>query len=114
MCENAGTFHPLQQWEGTVTEIAESEFIAELRDLTELANPREEATFDLGEVSPADQQLLVPGAVFHWRVGYRTSASGQRERVSQLRFIRSPAWTRSAVADVKRKAKQLQTLFPLT
>lgn len=108
------TFRLLQQWEGTVTEVASSEFTAELRDLTEPANYREEATFDLDEVSPDDQTLLALGAVFRWSIGYRTSAAGQRERVSLLRFIRIPGWRKSAVEEVERRAAQLQKRFPLT
>lgn len=108
------TFRLLQQWEGTVTEIAADEFTAELRDLTDPANYREEATFDLDEVSPGDQQLIALGAVFRWSIGYRTSAAGQRERVSQLRFVRIPGWRRSAIAEVKQGAAELQQHFPLT
>ena len=108
------TFRLLQQWEGTVTEIAGGEFTAELRDLTDPNNYREEATFELDEVSPGDQRLLVLGAVFRWSIGYRTSAAGQRERVSQLRFVRIPGWRRSAVEEIRRRATQLQERFPLT
>lgn len=108
------TFRLLQQWEGTVTEIADGDFTAELRDLTEPASHREEATFELEEVSPGDQSLLAPGAVFRWSIGYRTSASGQRERVSQLRFVRIPGWRKSAVEEIKRRAARLQERFPLT
>ena len=89
--EAAGAFGLLQQWEGTVTEIAESEFTAELRDLTEPANYREEATFDIAQVPADDQALLALGAVFRWCIGCRTMVAGQHEQVSQLRFIRSPA-----------------------
>ena len=106
-------FRLLQQWEGTVTELAEEEFTAELRDLTDPANYREEATFDLDEVSPDDLSLLALGAVFRWSIGYRTSAAGQRERVSQLRFVRIPGWRRSAVAEIKQRAAELQQRFPL-
>ena len=108
------TFRLLQQWECTVTEIAVDEFTAELRDLTDPANYREEATFDLDEVSPGDQQLIALGAVFRWSIGYKTSVAGQRERVSQLRFVRIPGWRRSIVAEIKQQAAKLQERFPLT
>ena len=108
------SFRLLQQWEGTVTGIAVDEFTAELRDLTEPANHREEATFDLDEVSPGDRQLMALGAVFRWSIGYRTSSAGQRERVSQLRFVRIPGWRRAAIAEVKQRAAELRERFPLT
>lgn len=114
MREAPYTFRLLQQWEGTVTVLAEGEFTAELRDLTDPANYREEATFDLDEVSPDDQELLALGAVFRWSIGYRTSAAGQRERVSQLRFVRIPGWRGSVIAEIKQRAAQLQERFALT
>ena len=111
--ESPYTFRLLQQWEGTVTECGEIEFTAELRDLTDPTNYREEAAFDLDEVSPDDRPLLELGAVFRWSIGYRTSAAGQRERVSQLRFVRIPGWRRSAIADVEQRAAELQQRFLL-
>lgn len=114
MREPPYTFHLLQQWEGTVTELAEGEFTAELRDLTDPTNYREEAAFGLDDVSPDDLSLLALGAVFRWSIGYRTSAAGQRERVSQLRFVRIPGWRRSAIADITQGAAELQRRFPLT
>ena len=110
--EAVDTFQVLQQWDGTVTEIADSEFTAELRDLTDPSNYREEATFDIAGVSAADQPLLVLGAVFRWRIGCRVLA-GETVTVSQLRFIRSPAWRRSDVEDIRRRARRLQARFPL-
>ena len=113
MTQGSSAFRLLQQWEGTVVEIAKGEFTAELRDLTEPASGREEATFDIADVSADDRPLLALGAVFHWRIGYRTSAAGQRERCSLLDFTRSPAWRKSDVEAVARRARRLQALFPL-
>jgi len=107
------TFRLLQQWEGTVTAVDVNEFVAELRDLTDPALPREEATFDLEEVSPGDMSLLVLGALFRWNVGYRTNTEGQRERVSQMRFVRIPGWRKSLVEEVQRSAAALMENFPL-
>lgn len=70
----------LQEWDGTVTEIGDDEFTAELRDLTDPTNCREEATFEFSAVPPPDRALLTLGAVFRWRVGYENSATGQRRR----------------------------------
>ena len=104
----------LQEWDGTVTEIGDDEFTAELRDLTDPTNCREEATFEFSTVSPDDRALLTLGAVFRWRIGYQTAASGQRRRVSQLRFIRTPTWDAPAVQAVERRATGLQARLPLT
>ena len=104
-------FRLLQQWEGTVTAIGEDEFTAELRDLTDPKRPREEAVFDIEEISLGDRPLFVLGSVFRWSMGYRTSIEGQRERVSLFRFVRIPGWRKSAIADIERRAAVLQDSF---
>lgn len=103
----------LQQWEGTVTDIRETEFTAELRDAIDPASPREEAVFDIEEISPGDLSLFVLGSVFRWSIGYRTSIEGQRERVSHFRFVRIPGWRKSAIADMKHQAAALRGRFPI-
>lgn len=102
----------LQQWEGTVTNIGETEFTAELRDITDPTRPREEAVFDIEEISPGDFPLFVLGSVFRWSIGYRTSIEGQRERVSHFRFVRIPGWRKAAIADMERRAAALRESFP--
>ena len=104
-------FRLLQQWEGTVTAIGEDDFTAELRDLTDPRRPREEAVFDIEEISLGDRPLFVLGSVFRWSIGYRTSIEGQRERVSHFRFVRIPGWRKSAIADMERRAAALQDSF---
>lgn len=103
----------LQQWEGTVTDIRETEFTAELRDATDPNRPREEAVFDIEEISPSDLSLFVLGSVFRWSIGYRTSIEGQRERVSHFRFVRIPGWRKSAIADMEHRAAVLRRGFPI-
>ena len=43
-------------------------------------------------MDPEDLDLLEPGAVFYWNIGYRDRPSG-RERISTIRFRRLPVWT---------------------
>ena len=102
----------LQEWDGTVTEIGDDEFTAELRDLTDPTNCREEATFEFSTVSPDDRALLTLGAVFRWRIGYETATTGQRRRISQLRFIRTPTWDAPAVQSVERRGPACRLGFP--
>lgn len=104
-------FGLLQQWEGTVETVSRTEFAARLRDLTDRTRPDEQATFDREEVSPDDLELLQPGAVFFWAIGYETSESGQRSRVSRLRFRRLPRWTKRDLARVREAAQRWEDLF---
>jgi len=106
-------FRLLQKWEGTVTSVGDNEFVAVIRDLTDPSFPPEEATFSVEEVPEPDLSLVFSGSIFYWNVGYETTRSGQRKRVSVLRFRRLPAWTRSDIEAVRRTAATLKSLFGL-
>jgi hypothetical protein len=104
-------FIVLQKWEGTVASANGDEFVAIICDLTDRSRPDEEATFPLEEVPESDRMLIVSGAVFYWNVGYELTPFGQRKRVSAIRFRRLPAWTRSEIESVRRRAESLKGLF---
>jgi hypothetical protein len=82
----------LAQWEGTVSEVADDEFVADLRDLLGLAG-RVVTRIALDEVSRNDQSLVQPGAVFDWVVAKRSQPYGTQETVNTLTFRRLPAWS---------------------
>lgn len=105
-------FELLQQWEGTVGDMRGDEFDATIADLTEPSRPEEHATFPLEEVSEGDLKLVGPGAVFRWSIGYRTR-NGQKERVSNISFLRLPAWSRGTMEAVERTTAELEEMFPL-
>jgi len=92
-------FFPLQQWEGYVEEKTPDSFIARLVDLDHRGASEEEAEILLSEVAEDDLALVTPGAVFYWSIGYRDQPTGERERVSLVRFRRLPRLT---VDDVQR------------
>ena len=96
-------FTLLQKWEGTVLRCLDAEFTAVLR---EKGAADEEATFDVEEVPEADRELIAPGAVFHWSIGYR-DRRGQRTRESVIRFRRLPAWTKREIERAKREADEI-------
>jgi hypothetical protein len=83
-------FTPLQRWEGFVAEVTSDSFIARLADLDATAAPEEEAEILLLEVAEDDRHLVMPGAGFYWTIGYKDHPSGERERVSSVRFKRLP------------------------
>ena len=91
------TFHPLQEWEGYVSEINMEEgfFSADLVDISSGSKTiTGTVEFELEELSPADRKLLAAGAVFRWSVGYM-DANGTRKRLSQIVFRNLPVWTKS-------------------
>jgi hypothetical protein len=102
------SLEPLQEWEGYVSEIGEETFTARLLDITLDGKYEEEiADFPISDLSDADRELLKPGAVFRWVIGYQRSIGGTKRRVSQLTFRRLPAWTKKDLSDAARKAGHL-------
>jgi hypothetical protein len=100
------SFIALQTWEGHVLDVSGDSFVARLSDSTG-DDPEEEAEFPLDEISPIDRDLIAPGAVFYWSVGYRDRSNGQRSRESVIRFRRLPAWSERELADARERANEL-------
>ena len=89
------SLHPLQEWEGYVTDIDEGEFRARLQDLTagEVVE-LEEAAIPLEEIDAEDRLRIGVGSIFRWVIGYERSVGGMRKRVSQIVFLDLPRMTR--------------------
>lgn len=102
------SLHPLQEWEGYVSEVGEGMFTARLLDVTAGGKYEEEiADFPILDLSDTDQELLKPGAVFRWVIGYQRSTGGTKRRVSQVTFRRMPAWTKRDLSNAARKAADI-------
>jgi hypothetical protein len=101
----------LQQWEGYVETKKADSFVARLVDLDNPVEREVEADILLSEVNPDDLDLIKPGAVFYWTIGYRDQATGQRARVSEIRFRRLPAFTENDLDVAKRDAQQTAELL---
>lgn len=104
-------YQVLQQWEGTVSEIVDGDFRAELRDLTDPSHPDEVAVFSLDEVSDPDRSLVALGAIFYWTICYEITRTKQKKTVSLIRFQRLPAWTQKDIRAIKKKAEELKYAF---
>lgn len=103
-------FVPLQKWEGSVLEVLKDSFIACLVDFTN-EEPDEEAEFSFEEVPDADRSLVEPGAIFYWNIGYIDNISGQRIRVSIIRFRRLPVWRPEELEAAKLNAQRTRDLL---
>jgi hypothetical protein len=104
-------FELLQQWEGEVRQVDSDEFTAVVRDITNSRSPEEEVTLPKDEVSRADLELVQPGAIFYWIIGYRVSRGGQKTRTSDLRFRRLPAWTSKEIKRARERALEIERLL---
>ena len=90
------TFHALQEWEGYIVSINETEITARLVDLTDRRAFEEEAAeIPLEEISESDAATMKVGSIFRWVVGYKHWAMGQKERVSSIVFRDLPAVSQS-------------------
>ena len=105
------TFHALQEWEGYVTEINDTEFTARLTDLTSGATyAGEEAHIPLDEISEGDAAKMQVGSIFRWVIGYERKA-GSKKRVSHIVFRDLPAITRTDLRDGQKWADKIMTAF---
>lgn len=102
-------FLALQEWEGVVIETQEEVFVARLTDQRG-AEGDDEAEIWLDEVAAEDRDLVVPGAIFYWSIGYLDRPSG-RQRVSQIRFRRLPAWSQRELAEAEAEAQRLNVVL---
>ena len=103
-------FLALQKWEGVVEEKNGDFFSARLVDLA--GQKRDEyAEFSYDEVSREDLSLLEPGSVFYWTIGYYIAWGGQRQRSSQIRFRRLPAWTKPELERSAARSKEMMSYF---
>ena len=85
--------HTLQEWEGYILELGDSDFTARLADLTVRSEQVEEAVIPLEEIADDDLPRLQPGTIFRWVIGYERSISGTKRRVSQIVLRDLPAMT---------------------
>ena len=105
------TLHALQEWEGYVTEINDTEFTARLTDLTAGATyAGEEADIPLSEISESDTAKLQVGSIFRWVIGYERTA-GTKKRVSHIAFRDLPAITKTDLRDGEEWARKIMAAF---
>jgi hypothetical protein len=104
-------FRLLQKWEGEVVRVESDSFVAILRDKTNPNAFAEEVTIDLEEISDSDRELVEPGAIFYWSIGYEVKTDGQRTRASSIRFRRVPYWTSRDLTHAEKKASEVAELL---
>ena len=88
------SFRALQEWEGYVVDVDETNFVARLLDVTAVAaHEEEEAVIPRAELSNDDDARMRVGSIFRWVIGYERSPAGTKKRVSQIVFRDLPAIT---------------------
>ena len=94
---------PLQVWEGTVLKVDRAACVMQVLLVAKIGQmPRHTGEIDLGSVSPQDQDLVRPGAVFYLTLYERTIPSV--ENIQELRFRRRPSWSTAQLKQIERDA----------
>jgi len=88
-------------------ETEDSTFLVRLIDVIG-EHADEEIELSTDELSDFDLELLEPGAILYWTIGYRLQPGGARERVSRIRLRRLPAWTKRQLEEAGERAAALQ------
>jgi hypothetical protein len=97
----------MQEWEGQVQEVGEWVFTARLVDLTQNSKEEtEEADLPLDYLGEADRDLVVPGALFRWIIGYNW-ANGEKQPFTRIVMRRLPIWTEREVKSADQEAAEL-------
>ncbi len=81
-------FNVIQSWEGTVVEISDQSFEAELVDLSN-RGAKETVEIEIDDVSEEDRSLIVKGSIFYMSFG-KEVLNGQISNTSIIRFRRLP------------------------
>lgn len=104
----AVAFQRLERRDGVVLKIDEREgvFRARLVD-PNTKEPDQEVEVEIDQVSPSDLDLLAPGALFFWAIGYVTRRTGRRNLVLQLDFRRLPRLG----GDIEQRARRAGTQY---
>ena len=100
----------LQKWRGIVEEVQKDFFTAKLINLTDIGFD-EYAEISNDEITHEDKELIKPGAIFYWSIGYSHSSTGQRTRFSDIRFRRIPIWDEKEINIAKEKAQKTGKLI---
>ena len=95
----------LQKWEGYVLRVLKDSLWVRLIDLTHQA-PDAEGEIQLDEITQDDFELIKPGAIFYWNIGYLDLYSGTRQRSSIIRFQRLPVWSSEEIDVGRREAER--------
>lgn len=102
----------LQKWVGLIksVDLDNHIFNAKLINKTN-AGYDEYAEINFDEITEEDIELIEPGAVFYWTIGYHHNHNGQRTRFSQIRFRRLPNWDDDKIKAAKENANELAILI---
>ncbi|MCV0439292.1 MAG: hypothetical protein K5880_11710 [Hydrogenophaga sp.] len=87
-------FIPLESWSGKIEEVDLKSRTYTATVISHDNGAQESAEFGFDEISEDDLELVEPGAMFYWSVGYQIDIYRRRSTASVIRFKRIRHWTR--------------------
>lgn len=94
-----------QRWQGYVTSVSEQTFTAIVYDVSTADNDEiEEVELEHMDVHSLMRNLITPGAVFFWDIGYEIDPGEQRNRKSIISFPTIHRDTKKSLEAVKIRA----------
>ena len=106
------TLNTLQEWEGYVLEVGETDFHERLFDLTAgSSSEEEEAIITMEKLSDDDAFSMCTGSIFCWVIGYALTAEGTKKCVSRIAFSDLPLITKFDLQDGEEWAGNLIQIF---
>jgi hypothetical protein len=106
------TFEVLQKWEGYVQSVNRDDgcFLARLVNKKIRDANDEEADISIDDIADDDLDLLKPGAVFYWSIGY-SIVHGTKQKASRIRFRRLFGMTSKVISDAKQWGSEMERFF---
>jgi hypothetical protein len=102
-----------QSFSGTVLSISETDFTVRIQDTTNPNNSDEIIVLGREEIDLRDIDMLMPGAMLYWYIGYRYGIKCSKRRFSLIRFRCLPKWTNKEIEQAAVKTKEYVNFFKL-
>ena len=100
-----------QYWSGVVESIDGSDVLVTLKDKTDPEQPDEQVKLDIKEFDKRDLDVLQPGAMFLWYMGYRQTRKTTKYRISVIRLRRLPKWSQREISRAQDKSTEIFDFF---
>lgn len=103
-------FQVRQKWEGHVLEVLKGSFKARLYGIRSTFGQlgQQITEFEFEEIDEADRELIKPGAIFYWTIGYLHPGT---QLISRIRFLRQPPLSNEEWDSIEQEVARLSTLI---
>lgn len=87
----------IQEWSGVILQCSATELTARLQDVTTPSNPDELVVIDIETIPKDDQELIEPGAPFHWSIHRKKATDYSTTVHSKITIASLGYWTKADI-----------------